>query len=106
MGKEKYLGEFEFLVIAALVRLGSNAYGVSVRTEIEQQTGRQVSFGAVYTTLDRLEAKSLVRSRKGEASPNRGGRPKKYFEVTAEGLTALKRTLKSVDKMMDGIEPL
>lgn len=104
MGREKYLGEFEFLVIAALLRLGKNAYGVSVRSEIEKRTGRQVSFGAVYTTLDRLESKSLVRSRSGEATPSRGGRPKKHFEVTARGVDAMKRTLESVQSMVDGID--
>ncbi|MDJ0652513.1 MAG: helix-turn-helix transcriptional regulator [Xanthomonadales bacterium] len=104
MGREKYLGEFEFLVIAALLRLGKNAYGVSVRSEIKKRTGRQVSFGAVYTTLDRLESKSLVRSRSGEATPSRGGRPKKHFEVTARGVDAMKRTLESVQSMVDGID--
>ena len=83
------LGEFEALVLAALLRLGDQAYGVAIRREIEDRTGRSPSIGAVYTTLHRLEGKGLVTSRLGEPTPERGGRAKRYFEARPEGREAL-----------------
>ncbi len=73
MPRTPVLGEFEQLVLLALVRLGADAYGATVSIEIEQQTGRPVSISAVHTTLDRLEEKGFVRSRLGEPTPQRGG---------------------------------
>lgn len=76
---EKKLGEFEQMVLLALLRLRENAYGSAVRVEIEKRTGREISIGALYTTLERLEKQGLVRSRIGEPTAERGGRRKKYF---------------------------
>jgi PadR family transcriptional regulator PadR len=79
------LGEFEYLLITAAVRLGEDAYGASIRQEIEDTTGRRCSLGALYTTLDRLEAKGLIETWMGEATAQRGGRAKRMVRVTAEG---------------------
>lgn len=81
MGREG-LGEFEHLVLLAVARLGAEAYGVPIVDELEQQTGRRVSRASVYVALKRLETKGLIRSTLGEPTPERGGRAKRYFEVT------------------------
>ena len=98
------LGEFEQLVLFALVRLGPTAYGASVRLEIEERTGRAVSISAVYTTLERLEQKGLVRSRIGEPTAERGGRRKKHFELLPLGARALKVAYETFSDMTAGIE--
>jgi DNA-binding PadR family transcriptional regulator len=90
------LGEFEQLVFLALVRLGADAYGVAVRDEIEQQTGRDVTLGAVYTTLLRLEHKGFVSSRLGDPTPQRGGRRKKYYRPLAAGRRELAASLRAL----------
>lgn len=77
------LGEFEHLVLLAIARLGPEAYGVPIVDELERQTGRQVSRASVYVALKRLEAKGLIASMLGEPTPERGGRAKRYFEITA-----------------------
>src|ERR1700726_1817845 len=82
------LGEFEYLLVAAAVQLGEGAYGAAVRREIENSTGRRCSIGALYTTLDRLEAKGFIRTWMGEPTPQRGGRPKRMVRVTAKGIRA------------------
>jgi len=89
VAKGDYLGEFEQLVLWALVRLRENAYGMTIRRELEERTRRVVSIGSVYATLDRLEEKGYVRSRPGEATPERGGRARRYFALTATGAAAL-----------------
>src|SRR6266436_973559 len=93
------LGRFEELVLLALVRLRENAYGVTVRREIAERTGRDVSFGAVYTTLERLERKGYVKSRMGEPTPERGGRAKRYFQIEAPGIRALNETQETIASM-------
>jgi PadR family transcriptional regulator PadR len=93
------LGRFEELVLLALVRLRENAYGVTIRREIADRTGRDVSFGAVYTTLDRLERKGYVLSRMGDPTPERGGRAKKYFRLEAPGIRALNESRETVARM-------
>jgi DNA-binding PadR family transcriptional regulator len=98
-----YLGEFEHLVLLALMRLGEEAYGVAVRQEIRARTGRDVTIGAIYVTLDRLEAKGLTASRVGEPTPERGGRAKRYFRVTPRGRTAVNRTHEALRSMTDGL---
>lgn len=98
------LGEFEQLVLLALVRLGSDAYGVTVRREIETRAGRQVSISAVYTTLERLEQKGLVRSRIGEPAAQRGGRRRKHFELLPAGARALKVAYDAFISMSAGLE--
>ena len=97
------LGEFEILILAALLQCGEGAYGVSVRREIEGRTGRAVSIGAVYTTLGRLEEKGYVGSRVGEPTAERGGRAKRYFRVKAAGRAALSRALEAIDRMTEGL---
>lgn len=79
------LGEFEYLLLAASARLGDRAYGAAIRLEIEDCTGGRCSLGALYTTLDRLEAKGLVKTRMGDPTPQRGGRPKRMVRVTPKG---------------------
>lgn len=103
MSSRDYLGEFEHIVVLALLRLNEQAYGVTVRQEIERRTRREVSIGAVYATLDRLEAKGYVKSRLGDPTPERGGRSKRFFQVTAEGLAAVNRTHRAVAKMAEGL---
>lgn len=97
------MGEFEQLVLLALLRMDNDAYGMEVREEIERRTAREVSYGAVYTTLDRLEQKGYVAHRMGEATPERGGRAKKYFRVLPEGRAALRATQQALQIMWEGV---
>lgn len=92
MPKAHYLGEFELLVMLAVLRLGDGAYGVPISREIEQHSGRDVAFGTVYATLERLQEKGLVSSKLGEATAQRGGRAKRYFRVTSTGLRSVRET--------------
>ena len=103
MCKGSYLGEFEQLVLVALLRLGDNAYGMKIRQELAQRAEREVAIGAVYATLDRLHAKGLVTSWNGEATPERGGRAKRYFKLTAEGERALRASRTAWARMWDGL---
>jgi DNA-binding PadR family transcriptional regulator len=79
------LGEFEYLMLTAATRLGDEAYGAAIRQEIEDATGSPCSIGALYTTLDRLEGKGLIKTWMGDPTPERGGRPKRMVRVTAKG---------------------
>ena len=99
----KNLGEFEMLVLAALIHLADNAYGMSILQEIERRTERTVSIGAVYTTLARMEKKSYVIPRMGEATGQRGGRAKRYFKISESGQLQFERSLDSLRKMTQGI---
>jgi PadR family transcriptional regulator PadR len=99
------LGEFEQLVLLALIRLGDDAYGVAIRNEIEREAGRDVTLGAVYTTLLRLEEKQLVTSRLGEPTPQRGGRRKKYYRPLAAGHRELAASIKALQRMTRGLMP-
>ena len=98
------LGEFEQLILLALVRLGPDAYGATVRREIEEHAGREVSISAVYTTLERLEQKGLVRSRIGEPTPERGGRRRRHFELLPLGARSLRDACQALAGMTAGIE--
>jgi DNA-binding PadR family transcriptional regulator len=86
------LTDFELMILLAALRLGDDAYGVSIAREIEQTGGRSVVLTAVYAALDRLERNGLVNSSLGEATAERGGRAKRFFDVTAQGLRAVKQT--------------
>jgi DNA-binding PadR family transcriptional regulator len=97
------LGEFEQVVLLAILRLGDEAYAVTVCREIAAHTDREPSPGSLYTTLDRLEDKGLVASRLGDPTPQRGGRAKRYFKVTAKGLTAVARVQRGYRRLLDGI---
>jgi PadR family transcriptional regulator, regulatory protein PadR len=103
MSDRDYLGEFEHIVVLALLRLGDQAYGVTVRQEIESRIEREVSIGAIYATLDRLEAKGYVKSHLGDPTPERGGRSKRYFKVSARGVTAVNRTHRAIQNMTAGL---
>jgi PadR family transcriptional regulator, regulatory protein PadR len=102
VAKGEFLGEFEQLVLIALLRLGDEAYGMAVRREIEARADRDASIGAVYATLDRLEEKGLVRSKLGEAD-DRGGRVKKCFTITGAGARALEKSQQALRQMLDGL---
>jgi PadR family transcriptional regulator PadR len=104
MPKGDTLGEFEQIVLLAILRLGDDAYGMTVRREIEDRTARECSIGAVYATLDRLESKGLVRSHESATSGDeRGGRPRKVYRVTAAGERSLRRTQQLLARMMEGL---
>jgi DNA-binding PadR family transcriptional regulator len=104
MGKGEYLGEFEQLTLLALMRVGDGAYGMLVRREIAERTGREVTIGAVYATLDRLEQKALVRSHVGAPTEVRGGRARRCFTITAAGHAALEQTHRAFKRMTDGLK--
>jgi DNA-binding PadR family transcriptional regulator len=99
------LGEFEQLVLLAIVHLGAEAYGVTIRREIEARTGRSVAVGALYTALDRLERRGLVRSSTSEPTPQRGGRSKRHLTLRPAGAAALERSRKTMERMWAGIKP-
>lgn len=103
MSKVKFLGEFEIIVMAALTRLGEDAYGVSVIAEIERRAGRKTSIGALYATLSRLEQKNYVQARMGEATAERGGRAKKHYRITAEGQAQFDRSVAALKQMLNGL---
>jgi DNA-binding PadR family transcriptional regulator len=97
------LGEFEQVVLLAILRLGDDAYGVSIRREIADRTEREPAPGALYTTLDRLEEKGLVASKYGDPTPERGGRAKRYFTVTGAGVRAVARAQRAFQRLMEGL---
>jgi len=99
------MGEFETLVLLAVLRLDNSAYGMEVRAEIEKRTGRAVSYGAVYTALDRLERKGFLSHALGESRPERGGRARKYFRVETAGREALGATRRALTVMWTGVTP-
>jgi DNA-binding PadR family transcriptional regulator len=99
-----FLGEFEQMVLSAVLRLGDDAYGAAILTELAAQTGRRVSGGALYATLDRLESKGLIVSRRGDPTPERGGRPKRFVRVTRDGIAALRDVRQAMLKLWRGIE--
>jgi PadR family transcriptional regulator PadR len=100
------LGEFEVVVLMAVLHRGTLASGTLVRDDIEARTGRPVARGAVYVTLDRLEEKGLLTSRSGDATPERGGRPRRFFKVTPMGLKAVRHSVATLTRMHKGLEPI
>lgn len=97
------LGDFEQLILFALIRLGADAYGVSIRNQIAARTGRAVSPGALYTALDRLEKRGLVASRLGDPTPQRGGKRKRLYTLQPAGERALARVYESMRLMASGV---
>jgi PadR family transcriptional regulator PadR len=93
------LGNFELMVLLAILRVGEDAYGVPIARELEASSGRDVLLGSVYAALDRLEAKGLVSSRIGDPTSERGGRAKKYFKVTAKGLREIRETQRTLVRL-------
>jgi PadR family transcriptional regulator, regulatory protein PadR len=100
------LGEFELLVLLAALGLRDDAYPFAIARDIEARTGRAVSRAAVLITLERLEEKDLVKSRYGGATPERGGRPKRIFQVKARGVQAVRESLDQISTMAAGLEPV
>lgn len=97
-------GEFEQLVLLAVIRLGDEAYGTTIRREIEGRTDRRVTVGALYTALDRLERKGFLRARLGDPTPQRGGRAKRFYRVSIAGRAELARARIALASMWDGVE--
>ena len=104
--RPKTLGDFELTVLLAVLRLGDAAYGGAILTEIELRTGRPVSGGALYVTLDRMESKGLIRSKLGDVGPNRGGRPRRYVTVTSKGFNAVRESRAALLNMMSGLDAM
>ena len=105
MAKGDFVGEFELYVLLALAHQGDEAYGVTIRREIEARTGRTIAIGAVYATLARLEEKGLVRFRLSDPQPQPGGRARKYFTLTPSGARALRHATRMLARMMAGLSP-
>ncbi len=99
------LGEFEQLLLFAMLRLGDDASGASVIEEIESRTGRQVSAGAIYTSFERLTRKGFVSSEFGPPSKKRGGKRRKLYKLEPAGAEALRRSYKAIHQMAEGIAP-
>src|SRR5262245_55924691 len=106
MTTRDYLGNFELMVMLALIRLGDNAYGVPICRELEDRGGREVAIGSVYAALERLEDKGFVTSELGEATRERGGRAKRYFRVSARGLREVRETQRTLTKLWKGLPEL
>lgn len=97
------LGEFEVLVLLAVLHLEEGGYAPAVRDTIEKRTGRAVSRGSIYVTLDRLETKRYLHSRLDESTGDRPGRPRRYYRIAPRGLRAVRRALQAVERMRDGL---
>ena len=104
MAKRDSLSGLEEIVLLAVMRLGPDSYGVTIGQEIEARTGRDVSLGSVYPTLDRLEDEGLVRSRRGDPTGERGGRSRRHFQLTPAGLEALRRSRQEMASTWAGFE--
>lgn len=100
---EKALGEFEQVVLLAVLRLGDRAYGVTIREEIAVKTGRDPSPGALYTTLARLEEKGMLKSRLSDPTPDRGGRAKRFLKLTTGGIDAITRAQRAYRNLLNGV---
>jgi PadR family transcriptional regulator, regulatory protein PadR len=104
MPKGEALGEFEYLVMLAVLRLGNDAYGMRVRQEIAARTGRDVTIGAVYATLERLAGKGLLTASMSDPTPERGGRAKRSFTLTGAGMEAANRARQDLASMLEGLQ--
>jgi len=99
--KQSYLGEFEYFVLLSILQLDREAYGVTIRAQLKKAIDRDVSLGAIYSTIERLEKKGFIQSRKSEALPERGGKPKRLVKVTPKGNEELLATKKRTDIMWE-----
>jgi DNA-binding PadR family transcriptional regulator len=102
--KESYLGEFEHVVLLTIMRLKDDAYGVTVREQVKQLIDREVSIGALYATVDRLEKKSFITTHSSQPTPERGGRAKRYLTITSRGVDVLQATKNNLDILWHGLE--
>jgi PadR family transcriptional regulator PadR len=103
MGKREFLGEFELLILLAVLRLKDQAYGMRIRQEIEESCERETAIGSVYLTLERLQEKGFVESALGDATEVRGGRAKRFFTVNRSGREILRRSLRAVRNLSAGL---
>lgn len=103
MSDKRSLGELEQLVLMAILRLDNRAYGIEVRQLLLDEVSRDVSIGALYTVLNRLETKAFLVAKVGESTAERGGRAKKYYSVTAVGQQSLKAAMATIDTLRDGL---
>ncbi len=106
MSRGAYLGEFELMVLLAVIRLGEEAYGVPISHEIEKRSGHEAALGSVYAALERLEEKGIVTSRLGESTAVRGGRAKRYFRVTEQGMRGVRETQQALINLWRGLPEL
>lgn len=104
MGRQEALGGFQQLVLLAILRLGEDAYGAAIQREIEDTAGRSVSISTIYVTLERLQARGLVSSWMGEPTQVRGGRSKRFYELTEAGASTLHATREQLERMWRGVE--
>lgn len=106
MGSSIYLSDFELIAMLAVLRLGNNAYGVPIAREIEDQTNREVKLGSIYAALERLEEKGFVTSQLGEPTRERGGRAKRYFRVTTQGMSQVRETQRTLIRLWGSVPEL
>ena len=106
MASRPYLGNFELMVLLAVIRLDDAAYGVTILRTLEAGTGREMAIGSVYAALERLQEKGLVSSRLGEPTPERGGRAKRYFRVTPDGVREARSTREALSVLWEGLPQL
>jgi len=106
MPDRTYLGEFELMILLAVLHLGDEAYGVPISRELERHRGRDVSVGSVYAALERLEGKGLVASSLGDPTPERGGKAKRYFRITKEGLRQVHETRRVLTQLWQKLPEL
>lgn len=106
MKSRGYLGEFELMLLLAVIHLGEDAYGIPISHELERHRGKDVSVGSVYAALERLEAKGLVSSLLGDPTPERGGKAKRFFRITREGLRQVHETRRVLTKLWRTIPDL
>jgi DNA-binding PadR family transcriptional regulator len=99
MRKGDYLGNFELMLLLALLRLGDDSYGVTIARELEKHTHREIVIASVYATLERLQQRGLVTSRMGDATPERGGRAKRYFQITSDGIREVRDARRALTNM-------
>lgn len=106
MSSTVHLGDLEQLILLAILRLGDDAYGVTIRGELSNRAGRSIQPGALYTALERLETKGMVDARMGDPTPQRGGRSKRFVKVTPAGVQALATARQAYARMLDGLDDL
>jgi DNA-binding PadR family transcriptional regulator len=106
VNKTTYLGEFEHMVLLSILRLGDDAYGMSVRKELDARAGRKVTRSTAYITLERLTRKGYLTARMDDPSQARDGKPKRYFSLTAAGRAALRTSGRALMNLWDGYEEL
>lgn len=106
MAKQGHLGDFELMVMLAVMRLRDNAYGIPISRVIEQESGREVALGSVYAALERLEARGYVTSHLGKPTAERGGRAKRYFRITPSGQGSVRETQQALIRLWQGLPEL